>query len=162
MSRNRKGYFLIFLAALGMGAFFGRSKSSIGSASPQIRTQHLKILAANGDTSILVHRAEPESPAIWLFDPKKKASVNFGLHSNGFPLVLVSDASVRNFGLGRVDGKNASPILVMRSNDIVRLVLGLSMTESGKNPFLVQYPVDGSKHLLLGSYCDNPSRVCTQ
>ena len=90
-----------------------------------------------------------------------KAKIQAGVHENGYPLILVSDLAVRNFGLGRVDGKQASPILVFRENDVVRMVFGLSMTEPEKNPFLVHYSRAGKQTNQIGKYCEAPSRVCT-
>jgi hypothetical protein len=91
-----------------------------------------------------------------------RGSLQGGVHGNGYPFVLVSDAAVRSFGLGRVDGTNASPILVFRSDDVVRLVFGLSMTEAGQPAFLVHYSGDGIKHDFLGRYCDDPGRACVR
>ena len=99
---------------------------------------------------------------MWLTGAANGGSVQMGVHANGFPFVLVTDAAVRSFGLGRVDGRNAAPILVYRSDDAVRLVFGLSMTEEGQPPFLAHYTADGTKHEYIGRYCDAPSRACIQ
>lgn len=129
---------------------------------PHLSARSLKILRPDGTTAILADTADEGGPGLWLLDSNKRSTVNLGVHGNGFPFVLVSDGSIRNFGLGRVDGRNASPILVFRSNDIVKMVFGLSMTERGQPPFLVHYSDEGKKNVLMGDYCDAPSRACTQ
>jgi hypothetical protein len=127
---------------------------------PVLRTKNLQIVNSSGTRSILLDQSDEGGPGLWIVGPT--AMVNLGVHANGFPFFLVSDEKIRNFGLGRVDGKNASPIFVFRSDDLVKMVFGLSMTEDGQPPFLVHYSADGKMNVPLGKYCDNPSRVCTQ
>jgi hypothetical protein len=104
----------------------------------------------------------PDGTAMWMRDALGRGTLQAGVHGNGFPFLLVSDGAVRTFGLGRVDGRNASPILVLRGDDVVKLVMGLSMTESGQPAFLVHWGADGQMNLPLGRYCNNPNRVCTE
>jgi hypothetical protein len=61
-----------------------------------------------------------------------------------------------------VDGVQASPSVVFRTDDTVRLVLGLDMLERAQSPFLVRYTSDGRKHDVIGRYCDRPDRVCVR
>ena len=124
--------------------------------------RELKIARLGSPPSILFGSSPEGGPAMWMSNGPGGGSLQLGVHGNGFPFVLVSDAAIRNFGLGRVDGKNASPILVFRSDDVVRLVFGLSMMEPGQPAFLVHYTGDGMRHDFLGRYCDDPGRVCTQ
>lgn len=124
--------------------------------------RELRVTRPGSPASILFGSSTEGGPAMWMSKGPIGGSLQLGVHGNGFPFVLVSDATIRNFGLGRVDGKNASPILVFRSDDVVRLVFGLSMTEPGQPVFLVHYTGDGKKHDFLGRYCDHPSRACTQ
>ncbi len=127
-----------------------------------LKGRELKILGPTGHPAIQLAVGPNDFTGLFLTRQEKSATVQIGVHENGYPFLLVSDGSVRNFGLGRMEGKNASPILVFRSNDDVKTVFGLSMTAVGKPPFLVYYSADGAKHEVLGSYCDNPNRVCTQ
>ncbi len=124
--------------------------------------RELKVTRPGSPASILFDSSTEGAPAMWMSKGPDGGSLQLGVHGNGFPFVLVSDAAIRSFGLGRVDGKNASPILVFRSDDVVRLVFGLSMTEAGRPVFLVHYSGDGTKHDFLGRYCDDPSRACTR
>jgi hypothetical protein len=121
-----------------------------------VATRQLEVL----DGQIRVGLGNENSPGIWIGAPPKPG-VNLGVHGNGLPMVIVTDGPIRNFGLGRVDGKNATPILVFRSDDIVKMVFGLDMVNPGKEPFLVHWSADGKKNLLIGNYCDAPSRACT-
>ncbi len=131
-------------------------------ARPGQVARELRVTPPGSPASTLFGSSAEGGPAMWMSKGPNGGSLQLGVHGNGFPFVLVSDAAVRNFGLGRVDGRNASPILVFRSDDVVRLVFGLGMTEPGQPAFLVHYTGDGRKHDFLGRYCDDPSRVCTQ
>jgi hypothetical protein len=127
----------------------------------KITASRLNILRGDGSSAIIMGDSNDGEPGLWLVDSKKRSSVNMGVHAgNGFPFVLVSDGAIRNFGLGRVDGTQASPILVFRSDDIVRMVIGLNMQDPNQGAFLVHYSKDDKKHLLFGDYCDVHSRAC--
>lgn len=128
----------------------------------QLVARELRIVRPDSSTAIRWGSSSEGGPGMWMTGPPTGGSVQIGVHANGFPFVLVSDGAVRNFGLGRVDGRNASPILVYRSNDVVRMVFGLGMTEAGQPPFLAHYTADGRQHEYIGGYCDAPSRVCTE
>jgi hypothetical protein len=132
------------------------------SVRSSVRVRELRILGPDESVSVWLREAAEGSPGIWMTNARKTAVIEAGVHGNGFPFLLVSDGAVRNFGLGRVDGIQASPILVFRTDDVVRMVFGLSMTEAQQPPFLVQYTADGQKHEVIGHYCDRPDRVCVR
>lgn len=132
------------------------------TVSSWLKVRQLRILGADGSTRLWIGESGEASPGIWMTNAQKTATVELGVHGNGFPYVLVSDGAIRNFGLGRVDGVQASPILVFRSDDVVRMVFGLDMTERHRSPFLVWYTADGAKHDVIGHYCDRPDRVCVR
>lgn len=150
----------IFLLTAALGWLVGGrgrtvpAKEPGAAVVPLIRAQELRI----GDHAVMGFSGDG-SPGLWVHG-KNGGKLEMGVHGNGFPFLLVSDAQVRNFGLGRVDGKNASPILVFRSGDIVRLVFGLDMVATGQEPFLAHWGPAGAKKMLMGAYCDDPSRVC--
>jgi hypothetical protein len=127
-----------------------------------LRARELKILGPDESVRLWIRESAEGSPGIWMTNARKTAVIEAGVHGNGFPFLLVSDGAVRNFGLGRVDGVQASPILVFRTDDAVRMVFGLSMTETQQPAFLVQYTADGQKHDVIGHYCDRPDRVCVR
>ncbi|TLY41500.1 MAG: hypothetical protein E6K59_09445 [Nitrospirae bacterium] len=129
---------------------------------PWLRARELRIVQGHSTIGIQLAPSGEGAPALWVNPYGGSGTVTMGVHANGFPFMLVSDQAIRNFGLGRVDGKNASPILVFSSDDIVKMVFGLSMTEGGQPAFLVHYSADGKTNEFLGRYCDSPSRVCTQ
>jgi len=129
---------------------------------PWLRARELRILGADERAGVWLREASEGSPEIWMANARKTAVVEAGVHGNGFPFLLVSDGAIRNFGLGRVDGLQASPILVFRTDDVVRMVFGLSMTEPSTPPFLVHYTADGQKRELIGHYCDRQDRVCVR
>ena len=133
-----------------------------GQARSSMRVRELRILGPDESVGVRLGISSEASPGIWMTNARRSAVVEMGVHGNGFPFLLVSDGAVRNFGLGRVDGLQASPILVFRTDDVVRMVFGLSMTEARQPPFLVQYTADGQKHDVLGHYCDRPDRVCVR
>ncbi len=133
-----------------------------GEVRPSVRVRELRILGPDESVGVRLGESSEASPGILMTNARKSAVVEMGVHGNGFPFLLVSDGAVRNFGLGRVDGLQASPILVFRTDDIVRMVFGLSMTEAPQPPFLVQYTADGRKHDVVGHYCDRPDRVCVR
>jgi hypothetical protein len=124
------------------------------------RVREMRLQATGGPGRIVLALSDEAAPALWLSKGSRGGSLQLGLHGDDFPFALVSDAAVRSFGLGRVDGRQASPILVFRNDDEVRMALGLSMTEAGRPAFLVHYTADGRKHEVLGRYCDAPGRVC--
>lgn len=164
--RTSAGPGLLFLV---LGMIVGLSVASREHRPPQDRarqpvptSRELKVTVPGSSASILFGSSTEGAPAMWMSKGRGGGSLQLGVHGDGFPFVLVSDAAIRNFGLGRVDGKNASPILVFRSEDVVRLVFGLSMTEPGQPAFLVHYTGDGRKHDFLGSYCDDPGRACVR
>jgi len=132
------------------------------TVSAVVTAREVQILGTDSTRIIELGTSREGGAGIWIGNSRKRGLVALGVHSNGFPAVIVSDRAVRNFGLGRVDGKNASPILVFRRDDIVRSVFGLSMTEPGRPAFRVHYSSDGAKHDAFGSYCGRPDRVCTQ
>jgi len=136
--------------------------SSRGQIRPSVRLRELRILGPDQSVGVTLGESSESGPGIWIGDARKSAVVEAGVHGNGFPFLLVSDGAVRNFGLGRVDGVQASPILVFRTDDVVRMVFGLSMTEPERPPFLVRYTPDGRKQDVIGRYCDRPDRVCVR
>jgi len=138
------------------------AESQAGQVRSSVRVRELRILGPDESVGVRLGESSEASPGIWMTNARKSAVVEMGVHGNGFPFLLVSDGAVRNFGLGRVDGLEASPILVFRTDDVVRMVFGLSMTESLLPPFLVQYTADGQKHDIVGHYCDRPDRVCVR
>jgi hypothetical protein len=136
------------------------SQRETGRVIHRSLTAHELDVTSNGFSAIRWAASAEGEPGLWMAHPNSTAAIQAGVHANGFPFLLVSDAAIRSFGLGRVDGPSASPILVFRHDDIVRMVFGLSMTESGQPPFLVHYSSDGTKTDFLGRYCDDPNRVC--
>jgi hypothetical protein len=163
-----------FVVAKAPHLFFGRGSdspaafaaapalSSTRTVHPVLRARELRILGPDESVGLWIRESAEGSPGIWMTNPRKTAVIEMGVHGNGFPFLLVSDGSIRNFGLGRVDGVQASPILVFRTDDVVRMVFGLGMTEPQQSPFLVQYSADGQKHDVIGHYCDRPDRVCAR
>jgi len=138
------------------------AEPSSRSVRSSVRVRQLRILGPDESVSVWLRETAEGSPGIWMTNARKTAAIEAGVHGNGFPFLLVSDGAVRNFGLGRMDGIQASPILVFRTDDVVRMVFGLSMTEAQQPPFLVQYTADGQKHEVFGHYCDRPDRVCVR
>jgi hypothetical protein len=163
-----------FVLAKGPGLFFARRSdgpvafaaapalSSSRTVQPVLRARELRILGPDESVGLWIRESAEGSPGIWMTNPRKTAVIETGVHGNGFPFLLVSDGAIRNFGLGRVDGLQASPILVFRTDDVVRMVFGLGMTEPQRSPFLVQYTADGQEHDVIGHYCDRPDRVCVR
>jgi hypothetical protein len=133
-----------------------------GPVRSSVRVRELRILGPDESVSLSLRESAEGSPGLRMTNTRKTAVIEAGVHGNGYPFLLVSDGAVRNFGLGRVDGIQASPILVFRTDDVVRMVFGLSMTEAKQPPFLVQYTGDGQKHDVIGRYCDRPDRVCVR
>jgi hypothetical protein len=133
-----------------------------GQVRSSVRVRELRILGADESVGVRLGESSEAGPGIWMTNARKSAVVEMGVHGNGFPFLLVSDGAIRNFGLGRVDGPEASPFLVFRTDDVVRMVFGLSVTEPPQPPFLVQYTADGQKHDVVGHYCDRPDRVCVR
>lgn len=136
--------------------------SSSRPVRSSVRVRELRILGPDESVGVWLRESAEGRPGIWITNARKSAVIEAGVHGNGFPFLLVSDGAVRNFGLGRVDGVQASPILVFRTDDVVRMVFGLSMTDAKQLPFLVQYTTDGQKHDVIGHYCDRPDRVCVR
>jgi hypothetical protein len=136
------------------------SQRETGRVIHRSLTVHELDVTNNGFPAIRWGASTEGGPGLWLAHPNSRAAIQAGVHANGFPFLLVSDAAIRSFGLGRVDGPSASPILIFRHDDVVRMVFGLSMTENGQPPFLVHYSADGTKTDFLGHYCDDPNRVC--
>ena len=159
-----------FLAAKGHEIFsLKRSRGPVAPAVPSSRSVHsrlrareVRILGQDDRLALWIRESAEGSPGIWMTNARKTAVVEVGVHGNGFPFLLVSDGAIRNFGLGRVDGIQGSPVLVFRTDDVVRMVFGLSMTETRQPPFLVQYTPDGQQHDVIGHYCDRPDRVCVR
>jgi hypothetical protein len=163
-----------FLVAKGPGLFFADRSggpvafpaapalSSSRTVHQVLRARELQILGADESMGLWIRESAEGSPGIWITNTRRTAVIEAGVHGNGFPFLLVSDGAIRNFGLGRVDGIQASPILVFRTDDVVRMVFGLGMTEPQQPPFLVQYTADGQKHDVIGHYCDRPDRVCVR
>jgi hypothetical protein len=133
-----------------------------GGTRDLLRVRHLRILNPDDSVGLYFGETGEGNSGIRMTNPRKTAVIEAGVRGNGYPFVLVSDGAIRNFGLGRVDGALASPILVFRSDDIVRMVFGLSMTDKGQPPFLVQYTADGRKHDVVGHYCGRPDRICAR
>jgi hypothetical protein len=172
---EHKSAVLITVASFIAGLFLGRadgassvlmqanppdSQRETGRAIRRSLTVHQLDVTSNGFPAIRWGVSAEGGPGLWMAHPNSTAAIQAGVHANGFPFLLVSDAAIRSFGLGRVDGPTASPILVFRHDNIVRMVFGLSMTENGQSPFLVHYSAGGTKTDFLGRYCDDPNRVC--
>ncbi|MEY4631025.1 MAG: hypothetical protein RIQ81_1145 [Pseudomonadota bacterium] len=124
----------------------------------------LRIVDSSGRLRIQAALNRDGAPGIWIHpstEDGRGGTVQLGLHEDGLPFILVAGAGIRDFALGRVDGKNQTPIMVFRQDDEVRMLLGLDMTDPGRNPFFVHYG-EGHKQEIFGSYCNDPGRVCTR
>ncbi len=152
----------LYLTLLILGTLVGVVVKNSHASGAFVRSGEIRVLRPDSSIAIQMGLSPEGSAGLWINPLKATGTIQMGLHGNGFPFTLVSDGAIRNFGLGRVDGKNASPILVFRSDDEVKMVFGLSMTTAGQPPFLTHYSSDGVKHDFIGSYCGNPNRVCTQ
>jgi len=130
--------------------------------SSWLKVRQLTIENADGSARLWIGESSEGSPSIWMTNARRTTTIEAGVHGDGFPYVLVSDRAIRNFGLGRIDGAQASPILVFRSDDVVRMVFGLDMVDKQQSPFLVRYTVDGEKQNVIGHYCDRPDRICAR
>lgn len=150
----------VLLVAIAVGVAVGRRHAERSPAPERLTVRQLRIVGADGGARATLGESGEGAAGIWLTDAHGGATVQLGVHGNGFPYLLVSDGAVRSFGLGRVDGVQASPILVFRSDDLVRMVFGLDMVAPERSPFLVGYTADGRKHDVIGHYCDRPDRVC--
>ena len=151
--------------AIAMGFFLTQARKSTPSPSripTSLRTLKLEVAHRDEKGGILFSPSEEGTPGFWIKSRRGKGLVNGGIHPNGFPFLLVSDAEIKNFALGRQEGRNRSPILVFRSADIVKMVLGLHMTESGSPPFLAHWSAAGKRSEFIGKYCDHPGRICSQ
>ena len=136
--------------------FFAKPiNAASGTVYPLIRAQSLVV----GNDSLILGFSPSGEPGMWV-KGGGGGSLQMGVHETGFPFLLVSDSSVRNFALGRVDGSMASPILVFRHDDEVKLVFGLDMKRAEREPFLAYWARDEKKRMLMGEYCDDASRVC--
>lgn len=164
-AQSKRLLFSLFLFTAALGWFFSGRERAARPGSPAagsdsvislLRARELRL----GESAVMGFSDEG-SPGLWL-EGKTGGKLQMGVHANGYPFLLLSDREIRNFGLGRVDGRNASPIVVFRSGDIVKLVFGLDMTGPGSEPFLAHWSANGTKNLLMGAYCDDPSRVCAQ
>ena len=133
-----------------------------GPVHSWLRVRELRILTRDSTVGVRLGASPDDTPDIRLTNANQTAVIETGVHGNGFPFLLISDGAQRNLGLGRVDGPNGSPIVVFRSDNLVRMVWGLSMTETGQPPFLVRYTADGGRHDVVGRYCDRPDRDCAQ
>jgi len=152
----------IVSVALVAGFLVAKGHEVNRSVHPLLRAREVRITGADGSVGVWLRETAEGGSGIWMANSRRTAIVEAGVHGNGFPFLLVSDGAVRNFGLGRVDGVRASPILVFRTDDVVRMVFGLGMIEPQQAPFLVQYTADGQKHDVIGRYCDRPDRVCVR
>ena len=71
----------------------------------------------------------------------------------GLPVMTFSDNQGRLKMLLRIAGPNQSPVLVMKDNqERDRIVLGLSLGDSGEEPFLATFDRNGAKHMVFGDY----------
>ena len=71
----------------------------------------------------------------------------------GLPVMTFSDNEGRLKMLLRLAGPNQSPVLVMKDNqERDRVVLGLSLGDSGEEPFLATFNKNGVKHMVFGDY----------
>jgi len=154
---------VVLLAGLVAGALLAiRHRPLAAAPTASLRMRELHIVGADGAARVSIGPSREASAVIRITNERSTAAVEAGVHANGFPFLLVSDGGVRNFALGRVDGVQASPIVVFRTDDAVRMVLGLDMIERAQSPFLVRYTADGRKHDVIGRYCDRPDRVCVR
>ena len=153
----------VLLAGLISGGLLAlRYRPLAAAPTASLRTREVRIVGADGAARLAIGLSREASAAIRMTNARSTAAIEAGVHANGFPFLLVSDGAVRNVALGRVDGVQASPIVVFRTDDTVRLVLGLDMLERAQSPFLVRYTSDGRKHDVIGRYCDRPDRVCVR
>jgi hypothetical protein len=77
--------------------------------------------------------------------------VNSG--EKGLPVMTFSDNQGRLKMLLRIAGPNQSPVLVMKDNqERDRVLLGLSLGDSGEEPFLATFDRNGGKHMVFGDY----------
>lgn len=171
---SAKVILLSFLIALWIGLLYRPSRvifpvhktsappsTESGHVFSSLRARDLIVLAPNSEVAVQMAAGAGGGPGLWLNPYRATPWAQFGLHAPGDPFVGVMDRSTQNMGLARVDGKYPSPILVFKTGNIVKMVLGLSMIEPGQNPFLVYWGSDDKMKVPFGSYCEVPDRHCT-
>ena len=70
----------------------------------------------------------------------------------GLPVVTLYDRSNDLKELLRLDGGNQSPLIILKSHNNNRLIMGLALNDSGEEPFLAYFDQRGVQHMLFGNY----------
>jgi hypothetical protein len=150
------------LVARGFSRQRVESEPSTQTDSSRIRARQVEVYRPGKAERILLAMSKEGSPAIFVTGGTASGTIQAGLHDTGLPFVLAADGGIQNFGLGRADGYAESPILVFRTKDLVRTVIGLDMTNVAREPFAVYWTGANAKKLLFGTYCDADNRVCSR
>ena len=119
--------------------------------------QVFRDLSGRGRLDIGIYNDQPVED---LYGADGKLRIQIGTYTGdvssaekGLPVMTFSDNQGRLKMLLRIAGPNQSPVLVMKDNqERDRVVLGLSLGDSGEEPFLATFDRNGSKHMIFGDY----------
>ena len=119
--------------------------------------QVFRDLSGRGRLDLGVYQDQPMEN---LYGADGKLRIQIGTYTGdvssaekGLPVMTFSDNQGRLKMLLRIAGPNQSPVLVMKDNqERDRVVLGLSLGDSGEEPFLATFDRNGGKHMVFGDY----------
>ena len=73
-------------------------------------------------------------------------------NETGLPVVTLYDWSSDLKELFRLDGRNQAPLIIFKTHETNRVIMGLSINDSDEEPFLAYFDKRGGKHMLFGNF----------
>jgi len=151
--------FFVAVAGALTGIWLGGRVGLVPSANAQspsapgvVSTRALEVVDAGGHRQILLTTTPEGSPGIWLMDKNGRARLNIALYGDDNATIVLNDENERAVQVLRTMGKQAAPVLVMKSRGLDRLVVGVNWTGPKDEPFMVFYDDQGNKRQVFGKY----------
>jgi hypothetical protein len=147
----------IFAFAGGGAAQFLLGTGTGRAAGGEEERQVFRDRDGRGRLDVGVYNGQPVED---LYGEDGKLRVQIGTYTGdyssdekGLPVMTFTGNNGHLKMLLRLAGPNQSPVLVMKDNqERDRVVLGLSLAESGEEPFLAIFDRYGAKHMVFGNY----------
>lgn len=157
--RSRIVTFLVAVSGTLVGAWLGGRLGLIPSAQAQapaapgvVSTRALEVVDAGGHRQILMTTTPEGGPGIWLMDKAGRARLNIALYGDDNATIVLNDENERAVQILRTIGKEAAPVLVMKSRGLDRVVMGINWDGPKDEPFFAFYDDLGVKRAVFGKY----------
>jgi hypothetical protein len=154
---NNKG---IIVCAVLAGFFGGLMSNGIFAEAQSnypkvVSAENFQLVDNNGKRVGSWANCGSGSPCLNFFDVNGNVRLQLGIYNAageaGLPFVILNSNGGDPKAILRLVGQNEAPVLVMKNNNMDKMVMGLDFANSSE-PFLAKYDNAGSKSMVFGKY----------